>query len=92
MNPHKLHFTDASNPDPKPVQAISVTFEGVGETNTYIDPVTGNAIPAVPRLTEQESIDREAKIAASSRPWSDISVGFNYSSVRVPKLNQQLVG
>lgn len=69
VNPHKLHFTDTSNPDPKPVQAISVTFEGVGETNTYIDPVTGNAIPAVPRLTEQESIDREAaKIAASSRP------------------------
>jgi hypothetical protein len=66
VNPHKLDFTDTSNPDPKPVQAISVTFEAVGETITYIDPVTGNEIPAVPGLTEQEYIDREAKIAAAS--------------------------
>ena len=68
VNPHKLHFTDTSNPDPKPVQAISVTFEVVGETNTYIDPVTGSKVPSVPGLREQESIDREAKIAAASRP------------------------
>ena len=66
MNPHKLHFTDTSNPDQKPVQAICVTFEAVDETNKYIDPVTGNEIPAVPGLTEQESIDHEAKIAAAS--------------------------
>jgi len=64
-NPHKLHFTDTNNPDPKPVQAITVTFEGVGETNSYIDPLTDKMTPKVPGLTEYEASDRAAKIAES---------------------------
>ena len=62
-NSHKLHFTDTNNPDPKPVQAITVTFEGVGETNMYVDPLTGNMTPKVPGLTKEAALDRAAKIA-----------------------------
>ena len=38
------------------------------DPSMYVDPVTGDTVPAVPGLTEQESIDREAKIAAVAYP------------------------
>jgi hypothetical protein len=63
-NPHKLFFTNTDNPDPKPVQKITVTFEGIGVANKYVDPVTDQLMPAV-GLTEQEAADREAKISAA---------------------------
>ena len=63
-NPHKLHFTETNNPDPKPIQAISVTFEGVGRSNIYTDPATGGVIPAKRGLTDPEADERKVKIAA----------------------------
>jgi hypothetical protein len=64
-NPHKLLSTDTENPVPKPVQKITVTFEGLGEVSKYVDPVTGQLMPAMGGLTDQEAVDREAKIAAA---------------------------
>jgi len=46
VNPHKLNFTETNNPDSKAAQAISVTFEAVGESSAYIDPMTGHMIRA----------------------------------------------
>jgi hypothetical protein len=42
-----------------------VTFEGLGEVSKYVDPVTGQLMPAMGGLTDQEAVDREAKIAAA---------------------------
>jgi len=44
-NPHKLHYTAENNPDPKPVHAINVTFEGVSHSS--VDPVSGDIVPAL---------------------------------------------
>jgi hypothetical protein len=63
VNPHQLIFTATNNPDPKPVQKITVTFEGIGVANSYVDPVTGEATAI--GLTDQERADRNAKIAAA---------------------------
>jgi len=65
-NPHKLHFTEKNNPDPKPLQAIRVTFEDIGETSTFVDPVTGDKTPEARGLNKYETLDREKKIAKSS--------------------------
>lgn len=69
-NLHKLHFTETNNPDPKPIQAISVTFEGVGRSSIYTDPATEDVIPAKRGLTDPEADERKVKIAlASVRGW-----------------------
>jgi hypothetical protein len=62
-NPHQLLFTDSNNPVPKPVQKITVTFEGIGVASKYVDPATGLVTEA--GLTDQEEDDRGAKIAAA---------------------------
>ena len=64
-NPHKLHFVETSNLNPKPIQAISVTFEDIGKSSMYNDPITGDVIPTERGLTDQETAERQAKIAAT---------------------------
>jgi hypothetical protein len=63
VNPHQLIFTATNNPDPKPVQKITVNFESIGVSNRYVDPVTGEETAM--GLTDQERADRDAKIEAA---------------------------
>jgi hypothetical protein len=57
VNPHQLVFADTDNPDPKPVQKITVNFESIGVSNSvsnrYVDPVTG-----------EETADQEREMIA----------------------------
>jgi len=51
------------NPDPKPVETISVTFEGVGTIRVCVDPVSVDAFPGLPGVTNQEAMERKENIS-----------------------------
>lgn len=63
VHPHQLHFTMDDNPDPKPVETISVTFEGVGTIRVCVDPVSVDAFPGLPGVTNQEAMERKENIS-----------------------------
>jgi len=65
VHPCQLHFTMDDNPNPKPVQTISVTFEGDDKIIVCVDPLSGDVIPDLPGLTNHEAMERKEKISVS---------------------------
>uniref|UniRef100_A0A7S1YJN6 Uncharacterized protein n=1 Tax=Grammatophora oceanica TaxID=210454 RepID=A0A7S1YJN6_9STRA len=63
-NPQTLDFTDIPNPDPKPLQKISVSYEAMGVASKYVDMETGEMMGGG-GLTEEEFESRASKIAKS---------------------------
>jgi len=68
MNPHKLYFTSENNPKKRPLQAIKVQFEGIGETSKWVHPETGKVTQKFQGLFIKERQARDKRISMTELP------------------------
>ena len=59
-----LNFTETVNPDPLPIQRVSISFEAIGVASKYVDMDSGE-IMGGGGLTVEEAESRASKIAAA---------------------------